>query len=60
MALMEAASTSETSVYFNDTTRRNIPDGCHLHDLLVFTTMIEQNFGVYTLYATHISFTFII
>jgi hypothetical protein len=23
--------TSETSVYFNETTRRHISDGCHLH-----------------------------
>jgi hypothetical protein len=30
---MEAASTSETSVYFNQTTRRNIPEDSHL-DLL--------------------------
>jgi hypothetical protein len=28
--MMEAGSTSETSVYFNDTTRRYIPDICHL------------------------------
>jgi hypothetical protein len=29
--LMEAVSTSETSVYFYTTTQRNIPEGCHLH-----------------------------
>jgi hypothetical protein len=27
---MEAVRTSETSVYFNDTTRREIPEGFHL------------------------------
>jgi hypothetical protein len=30
--MMEAVRTSETSVYFiNKTTRRYIPEGCHLH-----------------------------
>jgi hypothetical protein len=29
--MMEAVSTSETSVNFYETTRRNIPEGCHLH-----------------------------
>jgi hypothetical protein len=29
--VMEAIRTSETSVYFNETTRRYIPEGCHLH-----------------------------
>jgi hypothetical protein len=30
IALMtEAEKTSETSVYFNDSTRRHIPEGCH-------------------------------
>jgi hypothetical protein len=29
--IMEAANTSETSVYFQETTRRHIPEGCHLH-----------------------------
>jgi hypothetical protein len=28
---MEAVYTSETSVHFNETTRRYIPEGCHLH-----------------------------
>jgi hypothetical protein len=28
---MEKVPASETSVYFNETTRRYIPDGCHLH-----------------------------
>jgi hypothetical protein len=29
--MMEAVRTSETSVYFNDTTWQYIPEGCHLH-----------------------------
>jgi hypothetical protein len=29
--MMEAVSTSETSVNFYETTRRSIPDGYHLH-----------------------------
>jgi hypothetical protein len=29
--MMEAVSTSETSVNFYETTRRNIPENCHLH-----------------------------
>jgi hypothetical protein len=29
--VMEAVRTSETSVCFNDTTRRYIPEGCHFH-----------------------------
>jgi hypothetical protein len=28
--MMEAIRTSETSVKFYETTRRNIPEGCHL------------------------------
>jgi hypothetical protein len=32
--MMEAASTSETSVNFYQTARRNIPEDSHLHDLL--------------------------
>jgi hypothetical protein len=28
--MMETVRTSETSVYFNNTTRRHIPEGCHL------------------------------
>jgi hypothetical protein len=28
---MEAVDTSEASVYFYETTRRNIPEGCHIH-----------------------------
>jgi hypothetical protein len=29
--MMEAVCTSETSVYYNETTRRSIPEGYHLH-----------------------------
>jgi hypothetical protein len=29
--MMEGVNTSETSVNFYETTRRNIPEGCHLH-----------------------------
>jgi hypothetical protein len=28
---MEAVLTPETSIYFNDITRRNIPESCQLH-----------------------------
>jgi hypothetical protein len=28
---MEALRTSETSVYFNKTSRRYIPEGCHIY-----------------------------
>jgi hypothetical protein len=28
--MIKAVRTSETSVYFNGTTRRNIPEGCHI------------------------------
>jgi hypothetical protein len=31
IALMEVLRTSETSIYFNETTRRYIPESCHLH-----------------------------
>jgi hypothetical protein len=33
--MMEAASTSETSVSFYQTTRRNNPDDSHLQNVLV-------------------------
>jgi hypothetical protein len=29
--MMEAARTSDTSVYFKQTTQHNIPEGCHLY-----------------------------
>jgi len=31
ITLMGTVRTSETSVYFNETTRLYIPEGCHLH-----------------------------
>jgi hypothetical protein len=33
-AMMEAEHTSETSVNFNDTSHRYIPEGCHIHKLM--------------------------
>jgi hypothetical protein len=30
--IMEAVGTSETSVYFNETTQSHIPEGCNLHN----------------------------
>jgi hypothetical protein len=30
-AMMEAVRTSETSVYFNETTRHYMAEGCHIH-----------------------------
>jgi hypothetical protein len=30
--IMEAVSASETAVNFYETTRRSVPEGCHLHD----------------------------
>jgi hypothetical protein len=32
-AMMEAESSSETSVYYNETARRYIREGCHIHTL---------------------------
>jgi hypothetical protein len=29
---METKCTSETLIYYNETTRHNIPEGCHLHN----------------------------
>jgi hypothetical protein len=31
--MIEAVRISEMSVYFNETTLRYIPEGCHLHTL---------------------------
>jgi hypothetical protein len=31
ITLIEVLRTSETSIYFNETTRRYIPESCHLH-----------------------------
>jgi hypothetical protein len=33
--MMEVVRTSETSVYFNETTWRSIPDGCHIQETVV-------------------------
>jgi hypothetical protein len=50
---MEAIPTSETSVYFNETARRYIPESCHLytyrredlksHQKSLFTLRIIRN-----------------
>jgi hypothetical protein len=32
-ARMQAVHSSEALVFFNETTRRNTPEGCHLHTL---------------------------
>jgi hypothetical protein len=54
---MEAVRDSETSVHFNEPTRRYIPEGCHLHThrledvnsyiylIIVFTKRIFQFWG---------------
>jgi hypothetical protein len=34
--MMESVSTTETSVYYKETTRRNISERCNLHDLAQF------------------------
>jgi hypothetical protein len=44
--MMEAVSTSEISVNFYETTRRNIPESCHL------LTCIHKNLKSYTIYPT--------
>jgi hypothetical protein len=38
--MMEAASTSETSVNFYQTTRRNTPEDSHLHISLTSSSVI--------------------
>jgi hypothetical protein len=47
---MEIVRQSETSVYFNETTRRYNPEGCHLH------TRHSENWNVTYIYPhmTHI------
>jgi len=32
--MMEVIRTSETTIYFYETTRRNIPEECHFYNLL--------------------------
>jgi hypothetical protein len=34
--MMEAVRTSKTSVYSNETTRRNVPESSHLHSICLF------------------------
>jgi hypothetical protein len=44
--MMEAASTSETSINFNHTTRRNKPEDSHLRRMAcysAFTNKVERN-----------------
>jgi hypothetical protein len=50
----EKVYTSETSVYFNETTQGHIPEGCHIHtshsdklkfDLLCFINSLGTNFS---------------
>jgi hypothetical protein len=36
-AMMEVVRTSETSVYYNETTRRNIPEGTNLQLFILLT-----------------------
>jgi hypothetical protein len=40
--MMEAASTSETSVNIYQTTRRNNPEDSHLHDRIMLNTEQER------------------
>jgi hypothetical protein len=42
--MVEAVRTSETSVNFYETTRRNIAEGCHLHHHSVFFLLCESSF----------------
>jgi hypothetical protein len=41
-SIIWAASTSETSVNFYQTTQRNIPEGSHLHSLFKLKTMLTD------------------
>jgi hypothetical protein len=38
--MMEAVRASETSIYFYDTARRHIPEGCHLQINPLYTLFI--------------------
>jgi hypothetical protein len=42
---MGAVCTSETSVYFNEATRRYIPAGCHLHGRNMFANRLPILFS---------------
>jgi hypothetical protein len=39
---MEAASTSESSVNFYQTTQRNNPENSHLHSFILMTELVEE------------------
>jgi hypothetical protein len=39
--LLEVVRSSETSVNFNDITRRHIPDGCHLHRRIKWAHVLD-------------------
>jgi hypothetical protein len=49
---MEEASTSETSVNFYQTTRRNIPEGSHLHPQVMFPSEVMYIFIWHSLYSS--------
>jgi hypothetical protein len=42
--MMEAVRISKTSVYFNETTQRHIPEGCHLQRNYVFVCNYDDVF----------------
>jgi hypothetical protein len=46
--MMEAVITSETSVNFYETTRRNIPQDCHLHENGCFPSFHYRTVGIRT------------
>jgi hypothetical protein len=50
--MMEAVRTSETPVYFDETTRQNIPEGCHL----TFLNLFQFKGSVYTVLKHHFVF----
>jgi hypothetical protein len=45
--MMEAASTSETSVCFYETTRPSIPEGCHIQICLLFLHNVLMSVGIF-------------
>jgi hypothetical protein len=45
--MMLAVSTSETSVNFYQTTRRNIPEDSHLHELFSLRVMRRKFYGLF-------------
>jgi hypothetical protein len=50
--MMEAVRTSETSVYFYDTTLCNIPEGHHFHILQFFWELLGQYINTCLVYYT--------